>query len=134
MKNRFKIMASLVLLSLAGLLCQSAQASNESIPPFDLDASAGNSKIVPYGELHPDGTLRVIEVSLFVWDLDYSVSHSKISQAPQYTTCGCAAALQFPCPILPLGPEAFPGAGEGLVHKLLAPDHCAVREISHSAP
>ncbi len=30
--------------------------------PFDLDMSAGKSKIVVHGELHPNGTLRVTEV------------------------------------------------------------------------
>lgn len=54
-------MAAVVLLPLAVLLCQPDQALGESIPPFELDASAGNSKIVAHGELHPDGTLRVIE-------------------------------------------------------------------------
>lgn len=61
MKNRFKIMVALRLLSLAGLLCLPVHALGESILPFDLDASAGMSKIVAHGELHPDGTLRVIE-------------------------------------------------------------------------
>ncbi len=62
MKNRFKCMAALRLLSLAGWLCLPALALGRSIPPFDLDTSAGNSEIVAHGELHPDGTLRVIEV------------------------------------------------------------------------
>ncbi len=62
MKNRFKIMAALRLLSLAGWLCLPVQALGRSLPPFDLDMNAGKSKIVAHGELHPDGILRVIEV------------------------------------------------------------------------
>ncbi len=51
-----------MLLALVGLQCLSMQALGGRIPPFDFDACAGKSKIVVHGELHPDGTLRVIEV------------------------------------------------------------------------
>jgi hypothetical protein len=61
-KNRFKIIATLVHLSLAGWLCLPVQALGRLHPSFDLEASIGMSKVVAHGELHPDGTLRAIKI------------------------------------------------------------------------